>query len=340
MKRWRTVRGKCYGPIIRLIDFRVTYARSTCAGFSETVTAKPETDSEKPTAIEQHGRRSKTVLQGGDEVFADDSPLFIPLTSLRMHIRDAPFAGRRPLRHHSVAHPLCRDTAAEESFGCVRHSDRIIRVPNTFFDRHIRVSPVTQKSSTEGELHLAASDETSALVSAIYDELRALAAQYLRNERRGHTLRPSDLVHEAYLRMSQQTCTHWKNRSQFFALCATMMRRILVDYARHRAASKRQAVPGERPQWLEGTIWVGQPEELLTLDRALVKLTEIDPQQSRIVELRFFGGLSVREASEALAIPPATLQREWTLARAWLFREIGGMHAGKHGALVSDQESF
>lgn len=200
---------------------------------------------------------------------------------------------------------------------------------------------MTKMSSNEdSEPRPTASNETSDLITAVYGELRALAAHYLRSERYGHTMRPSDLVHEAYLRVKDQSCAQWKNRSQFFALCASMMRRILVDYARHHGALKRKFTPGERPEWLRGVICLDHPEELLALDEALLKLAEIDPRQSRIVELRFFGGLSITETSEALEISPTTLKREWTLARAWLFREIGGMHARRHGSLASDQESI
>ena len=185
------------------------------------------------------------------------------------------------------------------------------------------MTPAAKKSSAD-----TPEDETSALTATIYAELRSLAAHYMRAERPGHTLRPTDLVHEAYLRISRET-SPWQNRSQFFAMCATTMRRVLVDYARQRGAAKRQLAPGEKPAWLASTISVDHPEDLLALDQALTKLAEIDPRQSRIVELRFFGGLAVREISETLEIPTTTLKRELTLARAWLFREIGGSHVGR-----------
>ena len=165
------------------------------------------------------------------------------------------------------------------------------------------------------------------LLPLIYDDLRALAAHYLVAERKGHTLRPTELVHEAYLRMVHQGNVQYQNRAHFFALCATMMRRILLDYARARAASKRG--DGQPPVVFDPrrmAISLDHPEELLALDEALCRLAEIDSRQSAVVELRFFGGLTLEEAGEELGVAPMTVKRDWSMARAWLLREMSGTH--------------
>lgn len=173
------------------------------------------------------------------------------------------------------------------------------------------------------------------LVPLVYDELRRLAAEYMRRERTGHTLQPTALVHEAYLRLMEQRNPSWRNRAHFFGAAAGIMRRILVDHARGRAAAKRGA--GAVTLSLEEAAEAGGPSEkrdvdMVALDQALDRLGELDAQQSRIVELRFFGGLSVREAAEVLHLSPATVKREWTVARAWLFRELAGGqgHEARH----------
>jgi len=165
-------------------------------------------------------------------------------------------------------------------------------------------------------------DALERLLPEIYAELRRLAASYLRGERRDHTLQPTALVHEAYIKLVDQRAVHWQNRAHFFGIAAQAMRRILVDYARTRAAAKRGA--GRRPVPLDDALDVGaMPDlDLLALDEALVRLAAIDAQQGRVVELRFFGGLTMDETAEALRISPATVGREWALAKAWLFAEL------------------
>jgi RNA polymerase sigma factor (TIGR02999 family) len=160
------------------------------------------------------------------------------------------------------------------------------------------------------------------LLPLVYAELRRLASSYLRRERQNHTLQPTALVHEAYLRMIDQTQAQWQNRAHFFGVAAQMMRRILVDHARAQQADKRGGefqklsldenidVPGNRP------------EELVALDDALKRLAEIDPQKSRLVELRFFGGLSVEETAEVLGVSVPTVKRHWRMAKAWLYGEV------------------
>ena len=139
----------------------------------------------------------------------------------------------------------------------------------------------------------------------VYDELRRLAQNYLSRERQGHTLQTTALVHEAYLRLIDQRSVNWQNRAQFFGIAAQMMRRILINHARERNAQKRQGYASR-----------------ISLDEALNGLAALDPQQTQIVELRFFGGLTIEEVSEVLGISPATTKREWDSAKLWLRRKL------------------
>ena len=158
-----------------------------------------------------------------------------------------------------------------------------------------------------------------ALLPLIYDELRSLAANYLRRERPDHTLQPTALVHEAYLRMVDQTRVNWQNRAHFFGVAAQMMRRILVDHARAHSAEKRGA--DFQKLSLDENIdkAVERGAELIALDEALHEFAEIDKQKSRIIELRYFGGLSVEETAEVLGVSPDTVKRHWRMAKAWLY---------------------
>jgi RNA polymerase sigma factor (TIGR02999 family) len=160
------------------------------------------------------------------------------------------------------------------------------------------------------------------LLSQIHRELRKLAAGYLRKERADHTLQPTALVNEAFLKLVDQRGVKWQNRAHFFGIAAQAMRRILVDYARAHAAGKRG--DGIRKLPLEDAMMIGGALDidLLALDEALTRLAAIDPQQSRVVELRFFGGLTMEETAEVMRISPATVGREWRMAKAWLFAEI------------------
>jgi RNA polymerase sigma factor (TIGR02999 family) len=160
------------------------------------------------------------------------------------------------------------------------------------------------------------------LMPLVYDELRRLADSYLRRERRDHTLQPTALVHEAFVRLVGQDL-HLQNRAHFFGVAAQVMRCILVDHARARLTAKRG---GEAQRLsLEEAIDAPAPREvdLIALDDALTDLARFDPQQARIVELRYFGGLTIEEVAQVLDISPATVKREWHLARTWLHREIG-----------------
>lgn len=162
-----------------------------------------------------------------------------------------------------------------------------------------------------------------ALVPIVYDELHRLAHHYMRGERAGHTLQTTALVNEAYLRLADVEQLHWTDRAHFFAMAATMMRRILVDHARAHARDKRGG--GVVMTSLDADLAAPDRDvDVIALDQALERLAQIDPRQARLVELRYFAGLTIDEAAEALRISPGTLKREWVIAKAWLFRELQG----------------
>jgi RNA polymerase sigma factor (TIGR02999 family) len=169
-------------------------------------------------------------------------------------------------------------------------------------------------------------DALELLLPEVYGELRRLASSYFRRERADHTLQPTALVHEAFLKLIDQRAVRWQSRAHFFGIAAQAMRRILVDHARAHAAGKRG--DGVRPLALEDVdarAPAGLPDiDLLALDLALTRLAEHDPQQSRVVELRYFGGLTIDETAEVLHISSATVGREWTVAKAWLYAELHG----------------
>jgi RNA polymerase sigma factor (TIGR02999 family) len=162
------------------------------------------------------------------------------------------------------------------------------------------------------------------VLNAVYSELRMMADRYLQRERPDHTLQPTALVHEAYLRLVGQTRVSWQNRSHFFGVAAQMMRRILVDHARTRNRQKRG---GAQPRLALEQV-IDQPEcygpDLVALDAALSRLAEFDLRKSRVVELRFFGGLSVEETAQVLDVSSQTVQRDWQVAKAWLYQEMLG----------------
>jgi RNA polymerase sigma factor (TIGR02999 family) len=167
----------------------------------------------------------------------------------------------------------------------------------------------------------------NALLPLVYEEMRRLAASYLGRERAGHTLQPTALAHEAYLRLLDQRSVSWQNRAHFMGLAAQAMRRILTDHARRRIALKRgggalrielDALEAESASAAEAEV------SAVELDAALERLASLDERQARVVELRYYGGLSIEEAAEALSVSPATVKRDWTLARAWLHRELRG----------------
>jgi RNA polymerase sigma factor (TIGR02999 family) len=160
------------------------------------------------------------------------------------------------------------------------------------------------------------------LMTAVYDELHRLARRYMRRESPGHTLQTSALLNEAFLRLVDQKNVHWQNRAHFFGIAAQMMRRILVDYARSRNYEKRGG--GARALSLDEALIVSDArnEEVVNVHEALERLTEFDSRKGQIVELRFFGGLSIEETAEVLGVSRGTVMRDWTLAKAWLRREL------------------
>jgi len=164
-----------------------------------------------------------------------------------------------------------------------------------------------------------------ALMPLVYKELKRLAASYLRRERSDHTLQSAALVNEAYLRLVDQNQTRWQNKAHFYGIAAQMMRRILADHARGHNAAKRGSGMPELELDEAVAQAKGQNVDLLGLEEALQKLERLDPQQGRIVELRFFSGLSIEDTANVLAISPATVKRDWAAARAWLFREMGSV---------------
>ena len=184
---------------------------------------------------------------------------------------------------------------------------------------------VTQLLVAWGEGDEAARDE---LMAAVYHELHQLAHNYMKRESPGHTLQTSALVNEAFLRLVDQKNVRWQNRAHFFGLAAQMMRRILVDYARSRRYAKRGG--GLRDLSLDEALTVSQErtEQVVVLDETLDRLAEFDRRKSKIVELRFFAGMNVEETAEILGVSAATVMRDWTLAKAWLRREMNAASSG------------
>jgi RNA polymerase sigma-70 factor (ECF subfamily) len=163
------------------------------------------------------------------------------------------------------------------------------------------------------------------LLPVVYHELRRLAARYMRDERPGHTLQPTALVHEAYLRLTGQDRAGWRNRAQFMGVAGQLMRRILVDHARKRCAAKRAGPLVTLDESVARPVaQVSRPEEILAIHLTLERLERLDPQQGRIVELRYFAGLSAEETAEATGLSLRTVEREWTTAKAWLRAELAG----------------
>ena len=169
------------------------------------------------------------------------------------------------------------------------------------------------------------------LLPLVYEDFRALASRHLARERAGHTLQPTALVHEAFLKLVDQSRVNWQGRTHFFAVGAQAMRRILVEHARSRKRLKRG---GEAHRVLldEGVALVeGNPADVLALDEALVKLATLDERQARVVEYRFFGGLTMEEIAEVLDVSKRTVEGEWRVARAWLHRELSGAEESSSG---------
>ena len=188
--------------------------------------------------------------------------------------------------------------------------------------------PVSDEASSENLTRLLVdwgngdAQALERLVPLVYRDLRRLARRYLRSEPPGHTLQSTALVHEAYLRLIDQRNTHWQNRAHFFGISAQLIRRILVDHARARKAGKRGGNAAKIQIDDSVAAHESQGLDLVVLDDCLKTLSGIDPQQARVIELRYFAGLTVEETAEVMHVSPTTVKREWRLARAWLHREI------------------
>ena len=167
------------------------------------------------------------------------------------------------------------------------------------------------------------------LLPLVYQELRRAAASQLQRERDNHTLQPTALVHEAYLRLIDQRRADWSNRAQFLGLAASMMRRILVNHARDRVAAKRGGGAERVSLSLVDAASGGPDVELIALEDALERLAALDPRKARVVELKFFGGLTIQEIAEVLQVSGATVEREWSFARAWLYDAIEGKESAR-----------
>jgi RNA polymerase sigma factor (TIGR02999 family) len=179
------------------------------------------------------------------------------------------------------------------------------------------------------QLRVGNQDVAGQLVPLIYNELRRIAGAQMRRERPGHTLQATAVVHEAYIRLAGEQEIEWQSRAHFFGIAAKVMRQVLLDHARQRHAHKRGG-EGAHKVDIDAELLVADDrlEDVVALDEILQRLTAIDPEQGRIVELRFFAGLNVEETAEVMGISPRTVKREWRLARAWLDRELTGAKSG------------
>jgi RNA polymerase sigma-70 factor, ECF subfamily len=172
------------------------------------------------------------------------------------------------------------------------------------------------------EIRIGRSDALGRLMPLVYRELRRIAGHQMRGERASHTLQPTALVHEAYLRLVEQSSAGWQDRAQFFGMAAQLMRRLLVDHARRRRAAKRAIPLMLTDETLHGGAAARQTEEILAVDEVLTRLTELDPRQARVVELRYFGGLSVDETAEAMGLATRTVKLDCAMAKGWMKSQL------------------
>ena len=191
---------------------------------------------------------------------------------------------------------------------------------DVLFGKQVAATEITQLliGLKDGDRAAAAAK----LMPLVYDEFRALAARHLKHERRDHTLQPTALVHEAYLRLIDQTRVDWQGRTHFFAVGAQAIRRILVDHARQRKRQKRGGGAGRVALDESVALAPQREEEILALEEALEKLGKLDHRQAQVVEMRFFAGMNVAEVAEVLGVSKRTVEGDWTMARAWLMREL------------------
>jgi len=221
----------------------------------------------------------------------------------------------------------------------VRFKSRIPCIPlvgkarsEAALEPHSEVVTVLLKQAATGD-----QDAIAKLIPLVYKELHQVAENHLRLERPNHTLQPTALVHETFLKLVAQRNAHWQGRAHFFAVASQLMRRILVDYARGRLSAKRGGGQVKVPVDKVFILSPGRCDELLALDESLERLEKLDARQSRIVELRFFGGLTVEEAARVLNVSPKTVKREWSMAKAWLYGEIKERHGENAGKLEKNK---
>lgn len=182
-------------------------------------------------------------------------------------------------------------------------------------------------------------DAASKLIPVVYDELRRLAGSYMRRERVDHTLQATALVHEAYMKLVEQRSVNWQSRAHFFGVAAQLMRRILIDHARGHSRQKRGGEQ-QKVSLDEALIFSEQQAaELLAVDDSLNQLAKTDPRQAKVVEMRFFGGLSVEEAAEVLGVSPKTVKRDWSVAKAWLYADLKERYGIDAAAMGDRQEA-
>jgi RNA polymerase sigma factor (TIGR02999 family) len=172
------------------------------------------------------------------------------------------------------------------------------------------------------EVKLGGKDALDRVMPLVYGELRRIANRQMRAERVGHTLQPTALVHEAFLRLVDQSRADWQNRAQFFSVAARLMRRLLVDYARRRRAAKRGFPVTLNEEIFQRGSGPDQTEQILAVDQILARLAELDPRQARVVELRYFGGLSVEETAEVMGIATRTVKLDWAMAKGWMKSQL------------------
>ena len=199
-------------------------------------------------------------------------------------------------------------------------------------DRSVFFRPIYMRSGTEKSQEISRilrewgdgrTEASERLMPLVYDELRRQASMYMRRERIGHTLQTTALIHEAYLKLIDQRDVNWQNRAHFFGIAAQAMKRILVDYAKSKHREKRGGVAESLPlDEARFVISEGKSVDLIALDEALTRFAKFDPQQAKIVELKYFAGMQIEEIAEALRISPTTVKREWNSAKAWLHSEI------------------
>jgi RNA polymerase sigma-70 factor, ECF subfamily len=204
-----------------------------------------------------------------------------------------------------------------------------MRKPAQPQDNHAKAAPCVQVSGLLRAWSGGDRDALDKLTPIVYDELHRLARRYMRRERTGHILQTTALVNEAYMRLVDYKSMKWQNRAHFFAVSAQLMRRILVEHARRRNLKRGRGV--QHVSLEETAIVDGERDtDLMALDDAMVALARLDPRKAQVVELRFFGGLSVEETAEVLKVSPVTVMRDWSTAKAWLYRELTGGTADGH----------